>query len=92
MILKIQIYSILYSFLYGMIFYALLEVNYKIIYESRLFIKIIYSLLFLLVNTLLYFIILIKINNGIVHIYFLLSIILGYILAYFIMIKLFKKK
>ena len=92
MILKIQIYSILYSFLYGIIFYALLEVNYKIIYESRLFIKIICSLLFLLVNTLLYFIILIKINNGIVHIYFLLSIILGYILAYFIMLKLFKKK
>ena len=92
MILKIQIYSILYSFLYGMIFYALLEVNYKIIYESKLFIKIICSLLFLLVNTLLYFIILIRINNGIVHIYFLLSIILGYILAYFIRLKLFKKK
>ena len=92
MILKIQIYSILYSFLYGMNFYALLEVNYKIIYESKLFIKIIYSLLFLLVNTLLYFIILIRINNGIVHIYFLLSIILGYILDYFIMLKLFKKK
>ena len=75
-----------------MIFYILLEVNYKIIYESKLFIKIVYSLLFLLVNTLLYFIILIKINNGIVHVYFLLSIILGYVLAYSIKVKLFKKK
>ena len=92
MILKIQIYSILYSFLYGIIFYILLEFNYKIIYESKLFIKIIYSLLFLLANTLLYFIILIKINNGIVHVYFLLSIILGYVLAYSIKVKLFKKK
>lgn len=90
MILKIQIYSILYSFLYGVIFNVLLEINYKFIYESKLLIKVISSLLFLLANTLLYFLILIKINNGIVHIYFLLSIILGYMSAYFIQKKLFK--
>lgn len=90
MILSIQIYSLLYSFLYGIIFYFLLEINYKLIYSSKIFIRIIYSFLFLITNTLVYFLVLVKINNGIVHPYFLISLTLGYLLTYYLTKKLFK--
>ena len=36
MILKIQIFSLLYSFIYGIIFYILLEVNQKFLYEGKI--------------------------------------------------------
>ena len=92
MILKIQIYSFIVSYIYGFAFFILLEINSKFIYSSSLIIKILSSLLFIIFNTLLYFIILMKINNGYLHIYFFLSIILGYISCKTIYKKNCKKK
>jgi len=81
MSLSIQILSFVISFFYGIFFEILLELNTKIIYSSKLIVKIIGTFLFVLFNTLLYFIILLKINNGILHVYFFLCIILGYTLS-----------
>lgn len=81
MILSIQIYSLLFSFLFGMLFYILLEINYKFLYSDKLLLKVLYTFIFVIFNTLLYFICLKKINNGIIHIYFLLLILLGYLLS-----------
>ncbi len=92
MILKVQITSIIFSFFYGFIFYTLLEINAKFIYQVKTPFKIINSFIFILFNVLTYFIILNKINNGIIHPYFLLSILTGYILALTIHRKLFVKK
>ena len=78
MLLKIQIYSFLVSFIYGIIFYLLLELNSKMIYSSHLFVKIISSFLFVMFNCLLYFIILMYVNNGYIHIYFFFCLLLGY--------------
>lgn len=91
MILKIQIYSFIVSYIYGFAFFILLEINSKFIYSSSLIIKILSSLLFIIFNTLLYFIILMKINNGYLHIYFFLSIILGYISCKTIYKKIVKR-
>ena len=44
----------------------------------------IYNLLFIIDNVLLYFIILRYINNGIFHIYFLFTIVLGFSLVYYV--------
>lgn len=84
MILRIQIFSLLYSFFYGIVFYILLEINHKILYNGKLFYRIIISFLFVIVNSLLYFLFLIKINNGILHIYFFFSMFTGYLLSFVI--------
>ena len=79
MTLKIQIISLIVSFLYGIFFSFLLNINYKIIYNNNKFIKIFGTFLFIVFNSLLYFLILLKVNNGIVHIYCILSLICGFI-------------
>lgn len=89
--LIVQIYSFLFSFCYGIFFFILLEINYKLIYSDCVFIKILYSFIFIIFNALLFFIILYKINNGIIHIYFIIMILIGYIISYFLFYKFFKK-
>ena len=91
MILSIQIYSFLYSFCYGVFFFILLEINYKIIYSENKYIKVIGTLVFILFNSLLYFIGLKSINNGIIHIYFLLTVLCGYFFSFFIYFKIWRK-
>lgn len=81
MVLKIQIYSFLVSFFYGIFFYFMLEINSRFIYSSNKVIKVISSFLFILFNAILYFIILLKVNNGYIHIYFFLCILVGYIMC-----------
>jgi hypothetical protein len=76
--LSIQIKSLIFSFFYGILFFLLLKINYKYIYGCSLIYKIIINLLFVMNNVILYFIILKKINNGIIHFYFILMIIAGY--------------
>ena len=70
MILKVQVISLIISFLYGILFYM---TTYKYKYYRKIF-------LIVFLDTLIYFYTLIKVNNGIIHIYMLLMIILGYIL------------
>ena len=76
--LNIQIKSIVFSFLYGVFFSFLLNLNYKFIYYSKGILKILINIFFVVDNVFLYFIILRYINNGIVHFYFLLSLVIGY--------------
>ena len=92
MILKVQILSLIYSFFYGVIFFLLLEVNYKFLYESKLFFRIVISFLFIIFISLLYFFGLLKVNNGVIHIYFFLSLFTGYLLSFVIYNKINCKK
>ena len=80
MTLKTQIASIIVSTLFGILFSICININYKLIYENNELLKIFFTGIFLLSFSLLYFIILLKINNGIIHIYELLSIIIGFII------------
>ena len=91
MVLKIQIYSLLFSFIYGIFIYVLLELIHNIIYNNKIVLRIIFSLLFSLVISIVYFIILLNINNGVLHEYFFLMILLGYTLAKIVSVKLFVK-
>lgn len=92
MILSIQVYSLIYSFFYGMVFFGLLEVNYKFLYYGKLVYRIVISFLFVIFMSLLYFVLLMKINNGILHMYFLLSFFTGYVLSFVIYGKINCKK
>ena len=77
--LNTQIISLLFSFLYGFVFYLTLHFSTKIIYSNNLFIKVTGTFLFIICHILFYFFILQKINNGIVHIYLILSLSFGYV-------------
>lgn len=80
--LSIQIYSLLYSFFFGIIFYFLLDIFNKYCNKCKLLFKIILSFLFVILNSSLYFLGLMYINNGYLHIYFLIFIMVGYIVVY----------
>ena len=76
--LNIQIKSIVFSFLYGIIFSILTNLNYKFIFYTKKVFIIIINILFVLDNVVIYFIILRLINDGIIHYYFVIALILGY--------------
>lgn len=80
--LKVQIISLLFSFLYGICFSFLVNVNYKFLFAKKLVYKILITLLFIIDMSLLYFIIIKRINNGIIHSYFLLMILLGFYVTF----------
>ena len=88
MILRIQIYSLLFSFFYGIFVFFLLELNYKLLYTVKMLYKIIISFFFVMFISLLYFYGLLKINNGIIHIYFLIVMFTGYMLSFVIYSKI----
>ena len=79
MILDLQIRSLAFSFIYGIFFAFTYKINYKYLINNIFFFKLILSFLFTLDHILLYFILITKINNGILHIYFLLTFIIGII-------------
>lgn len=81
MILRLQIYSLLFSFIYGFLFYFLVLLNKKYLYNNKF--SFVIDVLFIVNNVLIYFIILRYINNGIFHIYFSIMIILGFIIGHF---------
>ncbi len=92
--IKLQIITLVFSYLYGIFFSFFLGLNYKFIYSDKKIIKTIISFLVVIISVLIYFIILKKINNGIFHIYEILCIIIGFISDNFvkgIIAKKFKK-
>jgi len=80
--LNIQLYSLIFSFIFGIFFYFLLDVFSKITKKCKLWLKIIASLIFVLIISIIYFAGLLYINNGYLHIYFLILIAIGYLFVY----------
>jgi len=81
MILEVQIQSLIYSFVYGFFFSILLNLNYKYLFKTGIYYKIFINILFILDNVLLYYILLRIINNGVIHPYFFIMIVLGFLLG-----------
>ena len=79
MILLLQIKSLILSFIYGMFFRFTFEKNKKILLHKNNGYKILINLLFIIDHTLIYFILLRKINNSILHIYYFPLFILGFL-------------
>ena len=90
----IQIKTIIFSIIFGVFFSIALRFNYKYIVGSKKLFSAILTFLFVLVFTLLYFIILKYINYGIFHQYEILCIIIGFLvenLVYSVVEKRLKK-
>lgn len=79
-----QIVTLVASFLYGIFFSLLVSVNYKYLYQKNMIVRIIFTLLFILINVFIYFIILKKINQAILHPYSLGMIFVGFCLEHHI--------
>lgn len=77
------------SFLFGCVFYFLLDIFNKLISRLNIILKIIFSFIFIMLIACGYFLILLVVNNGVVHIYFLLSILVGYIFVNKVILNLF---
>lgn len=82
--LIIQLKLISFSFLYGIFLGITLELNYKYLYSKRKVLKIIFTFIYVVVNIFLYFLIIKKINQGILHYYSFICIVLGFILENYI--------
>lgn len=90
--LNIQVYSLLYSFLFGIVLYYILDLFNRHIMKCTIIIKIIVSLLFVLFLSTIYFMGLLYINNGYLHIYFLIIIMVGYMFVYLLKYRRFTYK
>lgn len=80
MSLSLQIKTIIVSILFGVYFSIFLSISYNILYHKKELVKIIFTPILIVLNALLYFFIIKKINYGVFHIYEILCIILGYVL------------
>lgn len=85
--LSIQLQSLIASFAYGMLVSYLIKLQYKFLFNGRIFYKIIITTLFIFDNCLLYFLLLRTINDGIFHIYFLFMLIIGYLFGNYLVDK-----
>lgn len=93
MVLKEQLLTIISSIIFGCIFYILLLLNKKVLFRQSNIKKIISNILFIIDMTMIYFIIIKRINNGILTYYSYVFIILGIIIQKNIIkkIKTYKK-
>ena len=78
--LIVQIESIFISILFGMIFSLLYNLLYCLLYTRYKFINLVSNLFFTLVMFGLYYFLLYLVNDGQVHIYFLLTMFLSFFL------------
>lgn len=82
--LQKQILTFTLSFLFGMVFAILLKLNYKFIYQENKVYRVLTTFFFVIIHILIYFILLQKINSGILHAYGIMAIIFGFITEYFV--------
>ena len=77
-----QIQSLLISFVFGICFSYLIRIQYRYLFNTKLYIKISLTFLLVLDSFLLYFLVLRLINNGVFNYYFGIMLIIGYIFGY----------
>lgn len=87
MTLEIQIFTLLYSFLFG-IFYSIGYVIFKKwLYHRIWIIKMITNFLFCFSMMFLYYLVIEKVNGGILHPYGIISSFVGFCLGYLLFTK-----
>lgn len=88
MSLLVQMQSLSISFLYGIFLSLTFNLLYNFLFTKYLIINIISNLFFSFVVFGIYFFLLYLVNNGIVHIYFLITLFISFYLYNKIFVKL----
>lgn len=78
---KIQIISFIFSFIFGIFFYMTSLLNYRLITKYPKIIKYIITIIYVLDIALLYVLFMYKINYGVIHIYFVIVLFLGFFVS-----------
>lgn len=78
---KIQIISFIFSFIFGILFYLTSKLNFNFIKKYNVIFRYLITIAYVLDVSLIYIICMFKINYGIIHIYFVLILFLGFFLA-----------
>lgn len=76
-----QVIILFFSFIYGIITFLTLNLNKKIFINKSIFLKVISFAILSFNIALLYIIVIYNINQGIIHIYFIVLYILGFLTA-----------
>lgn len=79
--LEIQLQSLITSLIYGMYLSLIYNILYKYLYSNNIFIKITWNIMFSVIHALIYFQFMKLINEGIIHIYFIVLLIIGFIIG-----------
>ena len=76
----VQVISLSSSFVYGILVYYLNNINCRVTLNKSIITKLLISILYLFNVSIIYVIFLYKLNNGVLHIYNILFILIGYVL------------
>lgn len=82
MALRTQIISLLFSFVFGIFFSICTNLNYRYLFTKKLMFKIIITGVYIMDCSLLYFLLMKKLNQGIINYYFILFVALGYLFSF----------
>ncbi len=87
---KLQIISLIFSFIFGIFFYIVSLFHYKMIRNIPIIFKYLFTFLFMSIISFLYVLLMYKVNYGVIHIYFMIVLFIGYFSSY-IYVKKFRK-
>lgn len=88
---NMQLLSFLVSFIFGIIFYFLTIINFKLIEHLKKYVQNILTFIYVLDMIIIYIIIFYNLNKGYFHIYFILMVFVGFFFGYLINKKSFSK-
>ena len=77
-----QLITFLVSFIYGVIFYYLTIINFKLIKYLKIYIQHIITFIYVIDIIIVYIILLYHLNKGYFHIYFIGMVIIGYFVGF----------
>ena len=76
--LELQLTTLLFSICFGILFSSLIDLIKNKIFKLKMIFQILIFLLVTIVLSLVYFYFLLKINNAIIHPYFVIAFIIGF--------------
>jgi len=79
--LELQIQTIIFSFVYGMFFSLLYNLFYRYLFCGKVVMRIIKDFIFVIAIFSLFFAGLKIINGGIIHLYFIIMLLIGFIVG-----------
>jgi len=88
---NMQLISFLVSFIFGILFYFVTILNFKLIENLKRYVQHILTFIYVIDVTIIYIIIFYHLNKGYFHIYFILMVFVGFFIGYFLYKRIISK-